>query len=158
MEKYEKLRRKISKEKIEKENKVKSKIRNVGRMIMSFVEPRNDRTKHEAWKESLQNLSVENSFDSGKTATVSVWDFAGHQEYYPIHQLFLSKNCIVLLVTNISKGLEQTESKETVFNERNPNSTQEHILSDVNGKLYNSSLSYNSLLFNEITPYEIGGV
>ncbi|CAC5365942.1 unnamed protein product [Mytilus coruscus] len=128
MEEYEKLRREISKEKMGKD-KVLFKLSNVGRSIRSLVESENERAKHEAWKESLQNLPVENSLDSGRTATISVWDFAGQQEYYPTHQLFLSKNCIVLLVSNISKGLDQNELQETVLYERNPNRKQ--ILSEV---------------------------
>lgn len=48
------------------------KLKNVGRSLRSFVETQDKRAKHEAWKESLQNLSVENSFDPGKTATISV--------------------------------------------------------------------------------------
>lgn len=141
MEEFEKLRREISKEKMKKD-KVLFKLSNFGRSIKSLVESENERAKHEAWKESLQNLSVEKSFDSGRTATISVWDFAGQQEYYPTHQLFLSKNCIVLLVSNISKGLDQNELQETVLYERNPKRKQ--ILSEVQGKLYNLSISYES--------------
>lgn len=145
MVEYEQLRNEISKEKLEKENNVMFKFKNVGRSFRSFVEPRNIRAKHEEWKQSLRNLSVENSFDSGKTATISVWDFAGQQEYYPTHQLFLSKNCIVFLVCDISKGLNPERSLGTVLYERNPNRKQEQILSDVNGNLYNLSLIHYTL-------------
>ncbi|XP_052081167.1 uncharacterized protein LOC127719186 [Mytilus californianus] len=129
---YTKLRNEITNEKMEKEKKVVTQFRNFERSVRSFVESENERVKIEAWKQSLQNLNVDNSFDYGKTAIMSVWDFAGQQEYYPTHQLFLSKNCIVLLVSDISKGLHQKRSQETVLYERNPNRKQEQILSDVN--------------------------
>ncbi|VDI82314.1 Hypothetical predicted protein [Mytilus galloprovincialis] len=131
MEEYNKLRMDISNEKMKKENKVIFKFKTVGRSVWSFVESENERTKREAWKTSLKGLSVKNSFDSGKTAIISIWDFAGQQEYYPTHQLFLSKNCIVLLVSDISEGFDQARPQETVLYERNSNRKQAQILSDV---------------------------
>lgn len=152
MEEYKKLRNEISKEKMEKENKVKFLSKNVGRSIRSFVESDNERAKNKAWRESLQNLSLDKSVDYRKTAIISIWDFAGQQEYYPTHQLFLSRKCIVVLVTDISKGLD--EKRSTVFYERNPNSTQEHILSNVHGKSFKSSLVMMlSLSFTKIKPF-----
>lgn len=157
MKGYKQLRNEITNEKMEKEKKVVSKFRNFERSVRSFVESKNERVKNEAWKQSLQNLTVDNSFDYGKTAITSVWDFAGQQEYYPTHQLFLSKNCIVLLVCDISKGLNPEISQETVLYERNPNRKQEQILSDVNGNMYNISLSNTKFtLIQDITyviPY-----
>ena len=34
----------------------------------------------------------------------SVWDFAGQEEYYATHQVFLSKRSLYLAVWNVVKG------------------------------------------------------
>ncbi|XP_060595065.1 uncharacterized protein LOC132749353 isoform X2 [Ruditapes philippinarum] len=51
-------------------------------------------TLHEGRKMSTGDL---------KTADVSIWDFAGQTEFYDTHQVFLSKRAIYLLVTDMSK-------------------------------------------------------
>ncbi|XP_076087290.1 uncharacterized protein LOC143057781 isoform X1 [Mytilus galloprovincialis] len=56
------------------------------------------------WKESLSQVNAVQSCNR-HLACVSFWDFAGHTEYYPTHQLFLSRTCIVLLVTDITKTI-----------------------------------------------------
>ncbi|XP_063408786.1 uncharacterized protein LOC134692265 [Mytilus trossulus] len=56
------------------------------------------------WQESLSQVNVVEPYNR-RLACVSFWDFAGHTEYYPTHQLFLSRTCIVLLVTDIKKKI-----------------------------------------------------
>ncbi|CAC5416807.1 unnamed protein product [Mytilus coruscus] len=62
------------------------------------------------WKESLSQVNTVKPFNR-RLACVSFWDFAGHTEYYPTHQLFLSRTCIVLLVTDITKTIGDLSRK-----------------------------------------------
>ncbi|VDH96846.1 Hypothetical predicted protein [Mytilus galloprovincialis] len=62
------------------------------------------------WKESLSQVNAVKPFNR-RLACVSFWDFAGHTEYYPTHQLFLSRTCIVLLVTDITKKIGDLSRK-----------------------------------------------
>ncbi|CAC5425764.1 unnamed protein product [Mytilus coruscus] len=62
------------------------------------------------WKESLSQVNDVKPFNR-RLACVSFWDFAGHTEYYPTHQLFLSRTCIVLLVTDITKKIGDLSRK-----------------------------------------------
>ena len=40
-----------------------------------------------------------------KTFRFSIWDFAGHEEYYVIHQCFLSKRSLYLVVWKVTEGV-----------------------------------------------------
>ncbi|XP_071147801.1 uncharacterized protein [Mytilus edulis] len=62
------------------------------------------------WKDSLLQVNAVKPI-SKHLACVSFWDFAGHTEYYPTHQLFLSHTCIVLLVTDIRKKIGDISRK-----------------------------------------------
>ncbi|VDI60269.1 Hypothetical predicted protein [Mytilus galloprovincialis] len=62
------------------------------------------------WKESLLQVNAVKP-SNRHLACVSFWDFAGHTEYYPTHQLFLSHTCIVLLVTDIRKKIGDISRK-----------------------------------------------
>ncbi|XP_060553613.1 probable serine/threonine-protein kinase roco8 isoform X3 [Ruditapes philippinarum] len=54
------------------------------------------------WQDTLDESMQMPTVDS-KTADVSIWDFAGQTEFYDTHQVFLSKRAIYLLVTDMSK-------------------------------------------------------
>ncbi|XP_071145292.1 uncharacterized protein [Mytilus edulis] len=62
------------------------------------------------WTESLSQVNAVKPFNR-RLACVSFWDFAGHTEYYPTHQLFLSRTCIVLLVTDITRKIGDLSRK-----------------------------------------------
>ncbi|XP_060554331.1 probable serine/threonine-protein kinase roco4, partial [Ruditapes philippinarum] len=47
--------------------------------------------------------SMQMPTQDSKTADVSIWDFAGQTEFYDTHQVFLTKKAVYLLVTDISK-------------------------------------------------------
>ena len=50
----------------------------------------------------------------GKTKiTFMIWDFVGREEYYPIHQCFLSNRSLYLLVWNVEDGEEGVKGLKT---------------------------------------------
>ncbi|XP_053388747.1 uncharacterized protein LOC128551850 [Mercenaria mercenaria] len=49
------------------------------------------------------------------TADLSVWDFAGQYAFYSTHQVFLSRRCVYLLVTDMSKLMEDIVQDDDCF-------------------------------------------
>ncbi|XP_053382036.1 uncharacterized protein LOC128549418 [Mercenaria mercenaria] len=67
-------------------------------------------------KELIEKIQEHSADDKDtRTAEVSLWDFAGQSEFYATHQVFLSKNAVYLLVTDISKDAEDIVLDNTCF-------------------------------------------
>ncbi|XP_060604987.1 uncharacterized protein LOC132757658 [Ruditapes philippinarum] len=60
-------------------------------------------------------------------ADVSIWDFAGQYVFYATHQVFLSRRAVYLLVTDISKHVEDTVKDDDCFLDSKGVQTLENI-------------------------------
>lgn len=57
------------------------------------------------------------SNQSNELADVGFWDFAGQKEFYATHQVFLSRNAVYLLVTDISKEFKKKTYNTMIENQ-----------------------------------------
>ncbi len=63
-------------------------------------------------------ISISKSKDNDN-ADVSLWDFGGQSVFYTTHQTFLSRRAIYLLVTDISKLIDDiVEGDECYFDSK----------------------------------------
>ncbi|XP_053378648.1 uncharacterized protein LOC128548218 [Mercenaria mercenaria] len=57
-------------------------------------------------KKFIENVQVDKEHMG--TSDLSLWDFAGQNVFYATHQVFFSRRAVYLLVTNISKHIDDT--------------------------------------------------
>ena len=65
-------------------------------------------------------LTMEDSHSKVQEVMVNIWDFGGQQIYYTSHQTFLSSRAIYLLVTDISRPLDEvleTANKSRIWSD-----------------------------------------
>ncbi|XP_053390986.1 uncharacterized protein LOC128553824 [Mercenaria mercenaria] len=74
---------------------------------------KNDELVYEKYAQSMRHLkkfieNVQIGEEHLEASDLSLWDFAGQNVFYATHQVFFSRRAIYLLVTNISKHIDET--------------------------------------------------
>lgn len=64
---------------------------------------------------SQDSVSMAASPPDGTKMVLNVWDFAGKEDYYTMHQVFLSSRAIYVFVFSLTHDLEQTDSSTQVI-------------------------------------------
>ncbi|XP_060566622.1 uncharacterized protein LOC132725500 [Ruditapes philippinarum] len=66
-------------------------------------------------KALIEEVQHSGSTDDLNMADVSIWDFAGQSVFYATHQVFLSRRAVYLLVTDVSKRMEDEVKDDECF-------------------------------------------
>ncbi|XP_060604835.1 probable serine/threonine-protein kinase roco6 [Ruditapes philippinarum] len=66
-------------------------------------------------KALIEEVQHSGSTDNLNMADVSIWDFAGQFVFYATHQVFLSRRAVYLLVTDVSKSMEDMVKDDECF-------------------------------------------
>jgi len=107
----------------------------------------------EIQEQILQNQTKSNNIDGllnnvqqslTPNIDVSIWDFAGHAEYYNTHHYFLSNRSIFLVLYRMDKGIKGLESLDFWFKSLSFHLNQNYC--DENGKPFYSIIIVGTFL------------